>query len=193
MPVDEALDRLGDVEASVEDAGARQELREVRDLLARVPGSEYIRKYTGQDMVEAAIGATVFSLPLLVEDGVFDIAGWFLSVSVGPVPVFFTVNAVAVLFLTGFLLYATDIREVKVSNPILGLIPRRFVGVLTISFLVATALMYMWGRLHAGDPSSLLEQVSRVSVVWAAAAMGAVLADILPGESRGRDISEVMD
>jgi hypothetical protein len=35
--------------------------------------------------------------------------------------------------------------------------------------------------------------VSRVSVVWAAGALGAVLADILPGESQGQDLGEFID
>lgn len=191
MPVEEALERLEDVDDAVDDPEAQEGLDEVRAILNRLPGSEYIRKYTGQDMAEAAIGATVFSLPLLVEDGVFVIAEWFLSRSVGPVPVFFTLNAFAVMFLAGFLLYATDIREVKIWRPILGFIPRRFVGVLSISFLVAAGMLFMWGRLSEGAPSGL-EQLSRVTVVWAAAALGAVLADILPGESKGQDLSEIL-
>jgi len=47
-----------------------------------------ITKYTSRDMAESFVGAVLFSLPLLVEGGVFEIAGWLAGTSVAGVPVF---------------------------------------------------------------------------------------------------------
>lgn len=62
-------------------------------------------------------------------------------------------------------------------------------GVLAAALGVAAGTMLAWGRLHEGDPTT----VERVSVVWTAAVLGAVLADILPGESEGRDLGDLVD
>jgi len=51
--------------------------------------------------------------------------------------------------------------------------------------------MFMWGRLHEENPTTL-EQFGRVTVIWAAAALGATLGDILPGESKGQDLAEMI-
>jgi hypothetical protein len=50
-------------------------------------------------------------------------------------------------------------------------------------------MLLFWGRLHEGDPTAL-ERVGRIAVVWAAAAFGAGLGDILPGESQGEDLGK---
>lgn len=182
------LERLEETVTSDEE---RREVQRTRKMLEHVPGSQYIRKYTTRDMGEACVGGIVFALPLLVEDGVFEIAEWLLESTIGGVPIFLVVNVLFIFLLTAGLLYAVDFREVKITNPLLGFIPRRLVGVLAISLMVAATTMLMWGRLHADDPTAL-EQFSRVTVIWAAAALGAVLADILPGESKGEDISDLI-
>lgn len=98
-----------------------------------------------------------------------------------------TVN-VAFVVLTGGLLYATDFRDVA-ANPILGVVPRRLLAVSTISFVIATTTMYAWGRRHEEEPTRL-EALGRITVIRAAAALGATIADTLPGESSGTDIRE---
>jgi uncharacterized membrane protein len=122
---------------------------------------------------------------------VFAIAEWFLALTVGPIPVLLVLNTVFVVLLIAGLLYYTDIRTV-VEQRLFGLIPERLLGVLVISFFVAAGTMLMWGRLHLGDPTTL-EQVARISVVWTAAAFGATLGDILPGESRGDDLTDRLE
>lgn len=186
--IDDVLRQLDELEETVSSDEERHGVRQTRRMLERVPGSNRIRKYTTRDVSEGAVGAIVFSLPLLVEDGVFDIAEWFAATRVGPVPVFLAANVAFVCVLTAGLLYATDFRDV-VTTPILGVVPRRLVAVLAVSFVVAAAMLYLWGRLHAGDPTRL-EALGRITVVWAAAALGATIADILPGESSGTDIRE---
>ncbi len=190
--IDEVLTQLDVLEETVSDDRERAEVQRVRSMLQYVPGTSTINKYTSRDMGEAFVGGLVFSLPLLVEDGVFDIAAWFVTHTVGPIPIFFVANLVFVLLVTTGLLYAVDFREVVISEPIFGILPRRLVGVLVISFTCAAGMMFLWGRLHEGDPTTL-ESLSRATIIWASAALGAVLADILPGESKGEDINIVLE
>ena len=191
IDVSEVIEQLENLESEVSRADEQAEVRRIRRMLERVPGNEQISKYTPRDMGEAFIGGLVFSLPLLVEDGVFEIAEWFVATTVGPIPVYFALNAVLIVTITAGLLYAVDFREVKVNKPLFGFLPRRLLGVLVISFVCAFGMMFLWGRLHEGDPTTL-ESVGRATVIWASAALGAVLADILPGESKGDDISELL-
>jgi uncharacterized membrane protein len=88
-------------------------------------------------------------------------------------------------------LYYAEFREVEVSRPLFGIIPRRLVAVLAIAFITAAFTMTVWGRLAGWqDPVVAL---ARVSVVWAVACFGAALGDILPGESSGEDINDELD
>jgi len=189
--VNEVLGELKRLEQNVSKPEYQDEIRRVRKMLERTPGTKTIDKYTSRDVGEAFVGALLFSLPLLVEDGVFEIAEWFVEFMVGPIPIFLAINTVFIVAITTGLLYAVDIREVKIVNPVFGFIPRRLVGILAVSLGCAFGMMLLWGRLHAGDPSTL-EAIARVTVIWAAAALGAVLADVLPGESKGKDISDLV-
>lgn len=191
--IDDLLDKLDRLKETVDDPKERKKVDETIGLVNRMPGSKAftkrIRKYTTRDMAQSFVGAVVFSLPLLVEDGVFEIAEWFVEFTVAGVPIFFVANVLFVLGMAAGILYYADFRDVQVTNPIFGVIPRRYVGVLVISFLTAFGMMLMWGRLAEEDPTTI-EQLSRVTVIWAAAAFGAVLGDILPGEAQGEDISD---
>ncbi|SDY83676.1 DUF2391 domain-containing protein [Halopenitus persicus] len=194
--IEDLLDRLDDLSDAVDEPHERQEVERTISLVRRMPGStaftEHIYKYTSRDMAEALVGSVIFALPFLVEDGVFVIARWFTAVRVGPVPVAFLAHVLFVLGLTGGLLYYADIREVRVTRPVFGLVPRRYLGVLLVSFGAAFGMLALWGRLVLEDPTPF-EAFARVTVVWAPAALGAALGDILPGESKGEDISELFD
>jgi len=182
--------QLDELEQTVSSSDERREVQRTRRMLEGVPGKEYIRKYTTRDIAEGFVGGIIFSLPLLVEDGVFEIAEWFLSAFVGPIPIFLSTNILFITVLTAGLLYATDIREVQMRL-VFGFIPKRLATSLTISFLVAAGMMFLWGRLHEADPTTL-EQFARITVIWAAAALGATLGDILPGESQGQDLATMI-
>ena len=188
--IEDVITRLDELEAAVSSPEERREVRRVQRMLERVPGQRRIRKYTSRDVAEGFIGGIVFSLPLLVEDGVFEIAEWFAGVTVGAVPVFFVLNTAFVVGLVTALLYYTDFRDVYV-RPIFGVVPRRLLGILVISFLVAAGSMLLWGRLHEEDPTRL-EALGRITVIWAAAALGATIGDMLPGESRAEDLQDVI-
>ncbi len=186
----DVFDQLDDLEESVSSSEERQGVRQTRRMLERIPGRDRIKKYTSRDIAEGFVGGIIFALPLLVEDGVFEIAEWFLEFSVGPLPIFLAINVLFVATLVGGLLYFTDIRDVQVRL-VFGFIPKRLTMTLAISFLVALGTMLMWGRLHEESPTTI-EQFSRVTVIWAAAALGATLGDILPGESKGQDLSKLI-
>lgn len=188
VDVDDILSQLRHLEGKITDAEHRRELQHAKRMLRRLPGSDHIQKYTTRDIGEALVGSIIFALPLLVEDGVFLIADHFLEVLVAGVPVFLLVNVGFVIALTAGLLYAVDFREVRIVNPIFGVVPRRLVGVLTISFVATGGLMVMWGRMFLDDPTPTAA-FARITVVWAAAALGASLGDILPGESKGTDLT----
>jgi len=147
---------------------------------------ERIRKFTRRDIAETFVGSVLISLPLLVEDGVFDIADHFVET-----PAFFVLNAAFVVAMTAGLIYYADFRDVGIHRPLFGLVPRRLIAVLAISLLTATFMMTIWGRVGGwAEPDVAF---ARVSVIWAAAAFGGALGDILPGESPGADINDEID
>jgi uncharacterized membrane protein len=76
------------------------------------------------------------------------------------------------------ILYVADIQHVEVVAPLFGLLPRRFAGVVGISFATALVLMTAWGRVDWTRPTVAFAQVA---VVFVGMAIGATLGDILPG------------
>ncbi|QZA89637.1 DUF2391 domain-containing protein [Salinarchaeum sp. IM2453] len=190
--VDEVLDELTDLRDSVEDDRQREQVDKTISLVTQLPRRERIRrrigKYTTRDAAETFVGGIIFSLPLLVEDGVFDIAEHFTTTQVLNVPVFLIANVLFIVLVTVGLVYWADFRRVDVSKPILGFIPRRLFGILCISFMVATGMTLLWGRAFDGDPTNI-EVIGRITIIWAAAAFGGAIGDILPGESQGKDLA----
>jgi len=55
--------------------------------------------------------------------------------------------------MTAGLLYAADFRQIEIRHPILGVIPRRYAGVLLVSLFTSAFMLLLWGRLHEGDPT----------------------------------------
>jgi len=159
------------------------EQRAVGDVTGR------IRTYTTRDVTEAFVGSTLFSLPLLVEGGVFEIGEHFATSLVYGVPIYFIVNVLFVTTVTAGLLHYAEFREVEVTY-LFGVVPRRLTAVLVIAFVTAAGTMALWARLDFSRPFGSLCQVS---VVWTAGSIGAGLGDILPGESEGADLGEVLE
>jgi len=185
-------ERFDDLESSVDTVEAGREVQRIREKTVEstldATFGDRIQKYTSRDIAEAFVGSIFFSVPFLVEDGVFDVADYFLSFQVGVFPVFFVVNTAFVLVMILLLVYWAGPQDVQMSRPILGFVPRRLVGISVVSFLTAAALMTMWGRVDAWEDPVVA--VARVSVVWTVASFGAALGDILPGESSGDDIND---
>lgn len=193
--MDDVIEQLDELEETVDSAEELRELNDVRLALERLPGGEFvekrIEKYTTRDVAESFVGSILVSLPLLVEDGVFDIADHFVANTAVGVPVWLVGNVIFVTLVTWALLYWADFRVIAESDSVFGLVPYRVVGVLLISFSTAALLMTLWGRL--GGWTDPLLAFARISVVWTAAAFGAALGDILPGQSGGTEIKNVPD
>jgi uncharacterized membrane protein len=186
------VEELEELEELVDHPAEREQVRRAIHTAHHVPGlhavENGIKRYTTRDMAEAFVGSILLSLPLLVEDGVFEIAEHFVEFAVAGMPVFLIANVLFIGLFTTALLYWTDIRDVGVTDPLFGFVPRRLVGVLGISLLTATGLMIMWGRIFEGEPTTV-EAFGRITVIWTAGAFGAALGDILPGESEGVDVT----
>ena len=191
--IDDLLAKLDALSDTVDEDHEREKVRQTISLVERMPGTgalaERITKYTSRDLAESFVGAVLFALPLLVEGGVFEIAAWFAATTVAGVPVLLIGHVGFIFIATAGLLYFADFRQITIRHPIFGLIPRRYAGVLLVSLTTSATMLLFWGRLHEGDPTAL-ERVGRIAVVWAAAAFGAGLGDILPGESQGEDLGK---
>ena len=191
--MDDLFDQLEELEQTVDTKEELKEVHDVRKTIEELPGGSLlgtrIERYTTRDVAESFVGSILISLPLLVEDGVYDIAEHFLAHTLWGVPVWLVANVSFIVLLTWGLLYWADFRDIPISNPFFGVIPRRLVGVLAISLFTATMTMTIWGRVgNWEDPAVAF---ARISVIWAAAAFGAALGDILPGEGSGTELSDV--
>lgn len=191
--IEDVLAKVEKLESMVDEPEEKATAQKLKDLVQGLPVSKVfgrtIARYTTRDVGEAFIGSIIIALPLLVEDGVLDIADHFLAVRVGGFPIFLGLNFLFMLALTAAILYGSGIQKVQVMRPIFGLIPRRYLGIIVISFITATLTMTLWGRVdNWEDPAVAL---ARICVVWTAGAFGAALGDILPGPSQGKDINEL--
>ncbi|MFP4175576.1 MAG: DUF2391 domain-containing protein, partial [Halobacteriales archaeon] len=176
--------RLEELGETVDDQEERDQVERAIAAVEALPFGKTIEKYTTRDIAQAFVGSIVFSMPFLVEDGVYEIARHLLET-----PVYLVANFVFVFLVAAGLLYWSDIRDVRVHRPIFGVVPRRLLGVLVVSFLTATLTMALWGRLNGTTASVAF---ARISVVWTAASFGAALGDILPGQSTGEDVNDVL-
>lgn len=190
--VAELRTQFDDLAAAVTDHADRIEVTRLREETIKATIDDVlddtIQKYTSRDIAEAFVGSIFFAIPFLVEDGVFDVATFFLSFRIGVFPMYFLLNTVFVFAMILLLVYWAGPRDVQVSRPIFGFIPRRLIGIAVVSFLTAAALMTMWGRVENWQHPVVA--LARISVVWTVASFGAALGDILPGESSGADIND---
>lgn len=182
--VEGLLSDLDDLAGSVESSEALEEIDETRQLL--VEAHEHglieseVRTLDHRDAAEALVGSIVFASPLLVEDGVFDIANYLFGFTVWGIPIFLLANTAFVIFMTYALLEWTG-RDKKEARSVFGLVPTRVVMTLVISFVVSAILMTVWGRV--GDWQPPVEALARVNVLWTVGSLGAALGDILSGEN----------
>ena len=178
VTVEDLLEALETVEETVDAPEERREVREAMGIARRIPGNRVfgrvITEFTRKDKAEAFVGSVVVGLPLLVEDGVLEI-GEFLAAHPG----YFLANLALAVSLVVGILYVADFRDVRVSDPYFGLVPRRPVWVIAIAFVTAAGMMTMWGRATWEEPWI---DLCRVSVIFTAMAIGGSLGDILPGE-----------
>lgn len=176
--IDRLFDELEALERAVETPEARDQLREVMRAAAHVsrPRGTFgnvVKGFGRGDLAEALLGSVLFGIPMFVESGTQEV-GRYLAAN--PLSLVGTV-CFAVAMVVG-ILYVADIQDVRVQNPILGVVPRRLVGVLGVSVLTAAVLMTAWGRVDWATPTLALADVV---VAFVPMSIGAALGDILPG------------
>lgn len=174
--IDDLLDELETLEETVNDSAEREQVRETMRVARRVrPGvfGQVIRGFDRHDAAEALVGSVVFGIPMLVEGGTLEIGAF---VAANP-PALLVTLAGTVALVIG-VLYVAEIQQVEIHRPLFGVVPRRLVGVLTVSSVTAVVTMTLWGRVDWADPWLALCQTS---VTFSAMAVGAALGDILPG------------
>lgn len=176
--VDDLLDELEILEGQVRAPEAKAQLEATIQLARRLDsrgtfGNVITGGFDRADAAEALVGSVVFGIPMLVESGTLEV-GAFIANNVA----YLVGTLVFGIVIVHGLLYVADFQEVRVVNPVLGVVPRRMVGVLTISAVTATVSMTVWGRV---DWSTPWVAACQVSVCFVAMAIGAALGDIIPG------------
>ena len=168
---------LEELEELVDSEAERERVRETMRLAVDVatPGvfGRVIRGYDRADLAESVLGALLFGIPMFVESGTNEVGAF---VATNPLYLLVT-HAIALAVVVG-IIYVAEIQDVRVYEPFFGIIPRRLVGVLGVSFVTALLMMTAWGRVSWADPWLAL---STVSVAFLPMAIGAALGDILPG------------
>lgn len=172
------FDELDELEELVETAEARDQVHETMRVAVEAaqntgPFGRIIRGYDRADVAEALLGSVLFGIPMAVEGGTQEV-GEFLAAT--PVYLVGTVLFSSAMVVT--ILYVADIQEVRVKDPLFGVVPRRLLGVLGISFAAGVALLTAWGRVHWGSP---WVATANVVVAFVPMSIGAALGDILPG------------
>lgn len=172
---EEILENLEEIEELV---GAEQEeiVDETRSLFKKYRGAVFGKVISGfdlRDVGESFLGSLLFGFPMVVEGGTVEV-GTYTSQN----PFYFLITIFLTILVVLNVLYFIDLHNVKITNPILGFIPRRVVGVLLISFTTSLMLMTIWGRLDWNEPWLALNQAT---IAWSVMAIGASLGDILPG------------
>jgi uncharacterized membrane protein len=172
------FDELQELEALVVTDAAREQVRETMRVAmaasaATGPFGRVIRGFDRGDLAEALLGSLLFGIPMAVEGGTQEV-GTFLATR----PAYLVGTAVFAVGLVVGIIYVADIQDVRIHDPIFGLIPRRLVGVIGVSFLTAVCLLTGWGRIDWATPGLAL---ANVVVAFVPMSVGAALGDLLPG------------
>lgn len=173
---EEVVDGLAELEERVEDEETREQVRELMAQVAELQPRGFGNVIVGfdrTDLAEATLGALLFGIPMFVEDGTSDV-GAFIATR----PVFLVGTVLAAVGLVYGIVYVADFQDVRVHQPVLGVVPRRLVGVTGVAFLTALVAMTAWGRVDWADPWLAF---CTVCVAFVPMAIGASLGDILPG------------
>ena len=179
---DEDLQRLlaeFDALAEVVDSSEEQErVRAARNAAVLAADDDevfgrVIEGYDRADLAEAFVGSLLFGIPMFVEGGTNEV-GAFLAAN----PLSLVGTVLGTIGLAIGILYVADIQDVRVYKPILGVVPRRLVGVLGASFVTALVMMTAWGRVDWGTP---VLAFATVVAAFVPMSVGAALGDILPG------------
>lgn len=173
----DVYDELEALEAVVDSAEELRRVRETKRLVLiahRGPFGRVISGFDRADAAESLLGSLLFGIPMFVEGGTGEVGAF---VATRPLYLLATLGF-AVSTVVG-ILYVADIQDVRVRNPLLGLVPRKLLGVVVVAALTAVVMMTVWGRVDwAARP---WVSVCDVTVAFFPMAIGSALGDILPG------------
>ncbi|GAB7012710.1 hypothetical protein JCM18549_09810 [Halolamina salina] len=178
--VDDLLDELEalELELADEDQETKSRVRESIRMARRIDEDtpvfgRVIKGFDRHDAAEALVGSVVFGIPMVIEGGTLE-AGVYLATH----PIYFLATLLFGVSIVNGLLYVAEIQDVRVVDPILGILPRRPVGLLTIAALTSLFMMTAWGRVDWAEPWIA---VCQTAVCFVGMAIGGALGDILPG------------
>ena len=173
----DVFDELEALEEVVDTPEERERVRETKRMVLRAQRGTFGQVISGFDRSDAAeslLGSLLFGIPMFVEGGTGEV-GAFVAAR----PLYFLVTLAAALLTVVGILYVADIQDVRVRNPIFGLIPRKLLGVVVVAAFTAVVMMTVWGRVDwVADP---WVSVCDVTVAFFPMAIGSALGDILPG------------
>lgn len=176
--VSELFDELEELEEMTDDPTVLEHLDDLMELAGDVQEGgtfgQVIYGFDRHDVAESFLGSLLFGIPMAVEGGTNE-AGEFIATHVGHL----VLSVVGTIALVYGILYVAEIQDVRVSNPILGFVPRRLVGVLGVAFVTATLLLTIWGRVDWAADAWLT--LCTIAVAAVPMSLGAALGDILPG------------
>lgn len=165
---EEVVDTGKDIDEIKEDL---EELsKQQKSLLKRVSKQIIPKKFNFNDVAQQIVGAIILSSPLAVTEEVWNLA---LELDAGRV---LTIIGITVLF-DVLLIYFTDYNKNKDSK-IGNLIPARIVSTITISYLTAATMLYVFGVI-GGYVTDLEWALKLVIFVGLFANVGAGTADLI--------------
>jgi uncharacterized membrane protein len=170
-------EHLEELEELVDSPEEREKVRKTMRMTVDVNTPDVFGRvicgYDRADLAESVLGALLFGIPMFVEGGTNEV-GAFIATH----PLYLLGTYALALAVVVGIIYVAEIQDVRVHNPFFGVVPRRLVGVMGVSFGTALLMMTLWGRVSWSDPWLAL---STVSVAFVPMAIGASLGDILPG------------
>lgn len=175
---DDLLEELSELEEIVDSPAEREQVRETMEVARALTRRGRVRRvvsgFDAGDAAESLLGALLFGIPMAVEGGTSEVA-----VFLARRPPLLLGNLAAALVVVSALIYVSDVRNVRIRDPLFGIVPRRLTGVVLISALTAAALFTGWGRVSWTDP---VLAAATVAVAFVPMSIGAALGDLLPEE-----------
>lgn len=156
--VDDLLDQLETLEEVVDDSEERRKVRDAMLTATKLSQptvfGRVVRGFDRGDIAEALLGSVIFGVPMLVEGGTQEV-GEFLAAH----PVYMVGTVAFTVAVVVGIVYVADFQDVRVEDPILGVVPRRLVGVFGVAVVVAVLGLTAWGRLSWAEPTIALGDV----------------------------------
>jgi uncharacterized membrane protein len=177
------FDELQELEQLVDSEDERQQVRDAIRAAAESQDHEaatfgrVVWGFGRSDLAEALLGSLLFGIPMAVEGGTVD-----SGLHIAQHPLYLAATLAIAVGLVIAILYVADFQDVRVANRILGIVPRRLVGVTGTAMVVSVALLTGWGMVEwSSDPAVIYESACICAVAFVPMAIGAALGDILPG------------